>query len=185
MNPTAPVSSLASNLVARVAVVVAVNAAILFVLIPAPAPPPPAPLLPQVLPAPSSGGGTGLASWREIESTPGCWFFSGPGALGRDHHLGHRAVVDNDDGHLVVSFGDAAFPGDVDASGHVTLARDDDGKDGTESWRTHEEIDGTVVGDTFVGRYDYAECKFDVDGACIKNGSDCHISSALTINVAR
>lgn len=184
MKTTAPFSSLATNLVVRVAVVVAVNAAILVAVAPAPPPPPQQPL-PVLLPSVPSAVGVGVASWREIESTPGCWFFSGPGALGRDHRLGHRADVRQDGDHLVVSFGDAAFAGDIDAGGHVTLARDDDGRDGRESWRTHEEIGGTVVGDLFVGRYDYAECEVDGAGACRASRGDCHISAAVTINVAR
>src|SRR5262245_34249121 len=57
----------------------------------------------NVNPTATAGASTVLVGWGVVRSSPGCFFFSGPGDLGRDDHLGALAslAVGSASGQLV------------------------------------------------------------------------------------
>ena len=92
-------------------------------------------------------------TWTISDATSGCFFFSGPGRLGRDNALGSRACV-TPGARPVVSFGSAVFRGS--ASG---LRRRSTHQHGGP-WTVTEALDGGLSGDgRFDGEYRYSECQ--------------------------
>lgn len=92
--------------------------------------------------------------WRVEQVTDGCFFFSGPGVLGRDEQLGHDALLT--DTHRTVrslSFGGEAFVGSM-AGATLALSR----QTVHEGWTVIEDFELTPApGLGFVGRYRYRE----------------------------
>lgn len=115
---------------------------------------PPAPAAPSL--APQS---TPIAVvWQVTSSTPSCFFFSGPGNLGRRDHLGTSAQWVASGPTVTLTFaGGLTFVG-TRAGPQITLARrSTHSYSGT--WIVDESIVGTFNGATFVGAYSYAECE--------------------------
>lgn len=91
--------------------------------------------------------------WTVSEATPGCFFFSGPGTLGRNDALGTRACV-TPGPHPRVAFGSAVFKGS--SSGIRRRSTHEYGG----PWTAEEELSGALSGDgRFEGSYTYAECQ--------------------------
>lgn len=142
--------------------------------------------LPPVARAPECHGlpaasGPVRVRWASITRTQSCWFFSGPGDLGRDDHLGESAQWSRTGDRVTLRLGGAAFEGTI-AGARVSLRRVSRHAEGA-GWIVTETIEGTLdtVGEsacaTLVGRYHYDECD-SAGGAC---PGHCHIDSAITI----
>lgn len=116
--------------------------------------PPPAPTAPS-MPAQSTPVSV---AWQVTSSTPGCFFFSGPGSLGRRDHLGSRAqwVASGSNASLTFA-GGLTFVG-ARSGPQVTLARRST-HNYSGTWIVDETIVGSFQGNTFVGAYSYAECE--------------------------
>ena len=107
-------------------------------------------------PTPPDEQGEGIevaVTWAVSEATPGCFFFSGPGRLGRNDSLGSRACV-TPGPRPVISFGSAVFHGSPRGiqrrSTHVHGG----------PWTVDEALSGGLSGDgRFEGAYQYTECQ--------------------------
>ena len=122
------------------------------------------------------------ATWSRVAQTPGCWFFSGPAGLGRDHDLGTAARWSRDGDTLSAWFGSARFVGDVDVDGNVVLAHRGAGADGNSGWLYDERVSGKLVGGALVAAYTYRECELDGRGHCpVLSRGQCTISAGLTL----
>lgn len=124
--------------------------------------------------------------WASITRTQTCWFFSGPGDLGRDDHLGESAQWSRIGDRVSLRFDRAVFEGTI-AGGRVSLRRVSRHAEGA-GWSVTETIEGTLAATpgssggadgcaTLVGRYHYDECD-TAGGAC---PGHCHIDAAITI----
>jgi hypothetical protein len=121
------------------------------------------------------------AQWNGIRRSEGCWFFSGPAPLGRDHRYGDRARLEKDGATMTLRFGDAVFTGRND-NGRVRLHRELTNKG--EGWRVSELITGSLRQGELVARYRYRECALDETGACelgAQPGDHCTIKSFLWV----
>lgn len=118
--------------------------------------------------------------WTNIQSTPGCFFFSGPGELGRDVSLGEQAEWVHDPAMLVLSFGDRVlFIGDSGRS-PVVLMRHDTGVYGGK-WQVVETLVGDLQQGLFRGRYQYHECE---EGECRRGFDRCEITADVVVEPA-
>lgn len=112
------------------------------------------------------------AAWRDVTSTAGCFFFSGPTDLGRDDHLGDDARMSGGTLELgpALVFHEAA-PG--------TWVREAPHEYGG-TWTSRETITLTPTsspaGDGFVGRYHYDE----ISPGTTAPGT-CHIDARLEL----
>lgn len=94
----------------------------------------------------------GNVDWSDIQTTDGCFFFSGPLDIGRDDHLGSTAIVRT--GHQrEVSFGDNRFVGP--ATGDAVLRSSVHSFNG--EWEVRERLQGSWTGRSFAGTYRYEE----------------------------
>jgi hypothetical protein len=105
-------------------------------------------------------------TWSDVHSTADCFFFSGPGALGRDTHLSEQGVFAVHGDQVELSFGpDAVFrgrftPPHADA---VRRGRYDFGG----PWSTEERFAGALAGPrVFEGDYQYKECELAHPDQC-------------------
>jgi hypothetical protein len=93
------------------------------------------------------------AAWRDVTSTDGCFFFSGPADLGRDDHLGTEARMSGG----VLELGPALTFREVSPGTWMREAPHEHG--GT--WTSRETITLTpttsAFGEGFVGHYHYDE----------------------------
>jgi hypothetical protein len=122
------------------------------------------------------------ARWNGIQKSPGCWFFSGPAPLGRDHQYGESARLEENGKQVTVRFGGAAFTGD-NVDGRVTLRRAM--KKGDDGWRFEETIRGSLKDGVLVGRYLYRECSLDESGTCVLGATSqdhCRIEAFLHVD---
>lgn len=126
------------------------------------------PVPPMTPPQIEQGDGIRVAvEWSGVQATPGCFFFSGPGRLGRDDQLGSTACVDPAAGRI--SFGSAVFRG---GAGRLTRRSQHDHQG---VWHADEALAGALGSDgRFSGSYAYAECA--QGGAC---PGTCRISAAV------
>lgn len=104
--------------------------------------------------SPSDPAGSVRVAFREVVSSPGCFFFSGPGELGRDDQLGERADLSG---------------ARLRFSPTIEFARTTELGDGTSvwgreavheyggPWRSRETITLMRSGAGWVGRYRYQE----------------------------
>jgi len=148
--------------------------------VPVPAPPSTAP--PLTCSHIVAGPQTVSVAWGRIYQSPGCFFFSGPGTLGRDDQLGTSATLTNTPQHIELRFGAAAFSGQRSGE-RFSLTR-----------RSRHEFSGVWVVDEFIdGRFEqirrgeqtcrgvrahyrYRECSGD--GPCREG---CTISGELSV----
>lgn len=116
--------------------------------------------------------------WSGITRSPTCWFFSGPGDLGRDDHLGDTAEWSRNADRVTLRFGPVVFGGTI-AGDRVSLRRVSDHASGA-GWRVTETIEGTLAREgcpRLIARYHYDECETSV-GPC---PGQCHIDAAIVI----
>jgi hypothetical protein len=140
--------------------------------------------------APAAGARDVTVAWSDVRASQSCFFFSGPGALGRNDRLGGRARLDLRDGRAVLDFGGGVrFTGS--AGERVTLARTSE-HDFQGTWRVTERITGTWQAgverhlDTpcteaprvAAAQYSYAECDTANPSSC---PGPCTITATLTI----
>jgi hypothetical protein len=120
------------------------------------APPAPAPVAPPKPVAPVTPSHARMhATWTEIRSSGGCWYFSGP--AGRDARLWGDAVFDRDGERVTMNFGGAVFAGtyrdrvlELDrTSTHVF----------DKTWTVTETIRGEYLAGTVTAHYHYEECE--------------------------
>jgi hypothetical protein len=98
----------------------------------------------------------GNVTWSRVRASPGCWFFSGPGHLGRDDHLGWLASVDAGARRVEVRFGPHAFRGP--RVPELALVRETNPRH-LGPWTVTETLDGKLTADGgFSGTYTYREC---------------------------
>ncbi|MFK7991294.1 MAG: hypothetical protein AB8I08_35085 [Sandaracinaceae bacterium] len=118
--------------------------------------------------------------WSAIRTRrPGCFFFSGPGELGRDDPLGTSASLEWGARRVALRFGAVTFEGRR-AGSTVTLARQSTHAFAGD-WRVTERIHGDLaqVGPECRGlrlTYAYEECH--VGDPC---PGSCHIDAVLTV----
>lgn len=115
-------------------------------------------------------------AWDTPARTPGCFFFSGPGALGRDTHLGEWAGYRERDGAVTLDFGDGAVFTGRRSGDQVQLARRGTYRFGGR-WTTTERLTLRVVDGDLRGAYHYDECS---DGAAACPGT-CHIDAGVAV----
>ena len=121
--------------------------------------------------------------WATPARTRTCFFFSGPGDLGRDDHLGARAQLTWRGSRVTLDFGGPRFTGTVRGDA-VTLERRSTHEFG-RPWQVTERIVGRLGDVTRGGRtcrglrahYRYEECP--VGGDC---PGDCTIDADLTVS---
>ena len=121
-------------------------------------------------------------AWGPAESTSGCFFFSGPGELGRDDHLGSAGRLSWTGDRMALSFGSLRFDGSG-RDGAFTLTRRSEHSFGG-GWRVTERIQltrsevrrGGQRCATLRGRYTYQECQ--AGGAC---PGHCQITASLQV----
>lgn len=118
--------------------------------------------------------------WGRSTSVSSCFYFSGPGDLGRDDHLGARAAFLRSGDRITLSFGGLLFEGRIRGD-RVTLERISE-HDFDGPWKVTETIDATLGAseDCVVlrGTYRYAECDTSPGASC---PGPCSISAPLSV----
>lgn len=115
--------------------------------------------------APSAAGGARVA-WGEVEATPQCAFFSGPGALGHDERLGDAADVVPSDAGLALRFvGGPTFEGQR-IGRLVSFGRRSVHTRGGAQWVVEEAIGGLLEDEMLRGVYHYQECDLRAPDRC-------------------
>ena len=94
--------------------------------------------------------------WQVTHRTPGCFFFSGPGTLGRDTQLGTSACLGLGT-RATATFGRALFVGTTGNQARLTRTSRHTFRG---QWVATEVLSGTLgpLG-RFAGQYRYSECK--------------------------
>ena len=128
-------------------------------------------------PSPAMSPRTVRLVWTEIQATDGCFFFSGPEALGRDDHLGVSAVWLDDGRSAQLAFDrQVVFTGYAPAA-TLVLTRTSAHEYGGDPWSVRETLALEDIGrDERRGRYHYDE--LDLAGAPSGN---CHIDAFVTM----
>ena len=130
------------------------------------------PLAPQ---APTSG--PRQVEWSEVTDTAPCFYFSGPAELGRDDHLGARAILSTSDAHLSLDFGNNVLFLGERREGRATLRRSSSHDHNEGKWEAEETLTLEASPDgSWVGRYHYDER--DPETRAIGH---CHIDAALQL----
>lgn len=120
-----------------------------------------------------------VVTWTNITSSPTCFFFSGPGLLGRNDHLGSEATWRDDGGNLTLDFGENVLFRGTRAGANVTLLRRSS-QDYGSKWDIEEQISGTISGALLTASYEYHECNTTNPSEC---PSECEITAQLTITI--
>ncbi|RLB52520.1 MAG: hypothetical protein DRJ42_14660 [Deltaproteobacteria bacterium] len=102
------------------------------------------------------------AEWGQPTATNGCFFFSGPYELGRDDHLGPRAVFTRAGDRITARLGSRITFSGVVRGDRVQLRRVSDHEFGS-TWTVTEIIDARFVNSAtgcteLRGTYRYTEC---------------------------
>jgi hypothetical protein len=148
-------------------------------------------------PAPSAvlgcrdGSGTRdvAVTWTNVSSSSGCFFFSGPGKLGRDTQLGALARWEENGAQVALAFGAARFVGD--GRGAPLRLQRSAVHDFNGAWRITETVVGKWVEPPalaqtlsqarcpeFEGTYAYQECN---QGNAAECPGRCVINAKLTL----
>jgi hypothetical protein len=105
--------------------------------------------------------------WANVQTTDGCFFFSGP--EGRDDRLVGHATVERAGSAITITIAKGEFRG-VAKDGNVTVTRQSK-HDFSGPWLVNEVITGKIVeGGAIVARYHYDECELsaaECPGRCI------------------
>jgi len=110
------------------------------------------------LPAPQKTGTPVGVFWSDIETASGCFFFCGPGDVGRDVKLGKRAHLKRDGDYLTLEFEKKIrFRGRVGDDNKVRLERQS-AHDYGGTWQILQMIEGTFTDGAMSGTYSYSEC---------------------------
>ncbi len=129
------------------------------------------------------GESTVNVRWAAPQSTAGCFFFSGPGSLGRNDSLGSTAALSWQGERMVLAFGRARFEGN-ERGGTVRLARRTTHAY-SGNWRVTELIEGSLAstrrGDSTCtvlnASYRYQEC--GPGGPC---PGQCTIAASMVVS---
>lgn len=97
------------------------------------------------------------ATWTAIRATPGCFFFAGPGELGRDDPYGDGAEIVVREGFLAIGFSEATFFEGPEREGSFLLRRTATYDHGG-AWRVKESLEGVIVDGAYAAIYRYEEC---------------------------
>lgn len=142
---------------------------------------------------PSEGQFTADVTWSNVRSTQSCFFFSGPGGLGRDDHLGTSAQVELSAERATVDLGGARFAGRTGE--RVSVSRVSTHRFSGGRWRVTERIVGRWApgntryentpctragGRTIRARYSYQECDTSHPEAC---PGHCTIEADVTLRL--
>lgn len=127
-------------------------------------------------PLASTVGAPVTVAWSDIRSSSSCFFFSGPGDLGRDDHLGPFAAITltPPSAELFFEGGGYRFTGAV-SGGILSVGRDAPHEYGG-TWMTRETITLSASGSAWVGTYHYDE----LDPAT-RVPSSCHIDATVVV----
>lgn len=137
--------------------------------------PPPAPKpapAPIAIPAPTTPTpltARQVVHWSDLESSSGCFFFSGPD--GSDDRLTGFAVIERDGSHVKLSIDTAVFEGTY-REGQLDLMRiSKHTYDGP--WLALERIHGTYANGAMTAHYRYNECELSEEcpGRCTLTGT--------------
>jgi hypothetical protein len=115
--------------------------------------------------------------WSEISRTAGCFFFSGPGELGRDDQLGTTARWSTTGDEVALLFAPSLVFRGAMTDDHVVLSRRSS-HDYLSKWDIEETIEGAVEGGTLGARYHYSECDTRQRQSC---PGRCVIDATVTI----
>ncbi len=114
-------------------------------------------------------------AWSDVHSSGSCFFFSGPGDLGRDDHLGASASLTLEPPNAELVFeGDLRFVGPV-WGGTLAASRESPHEYGG-TWTTRETLRLSASGDAWVGTYHYDELD-----PSTRAPSSCHIDAAVVV----
>lgn len=133
---------------------------------PAPEPSPPPPVAP---PVPTRVTAHQTVHWGPLETTDGCFYFSGPD--GSDDRLVGTAVIERDGTHVTMRLGGARFEGTY-REGQLDLMRISPHSYGGP-WLAVERIHGVYNRGAMKARYRYNECELAADcpGRCTLAGT--------------
>jgi len=147
---------------------------------------------PQQQPSETPGGCGNLSSdgsrdvrvaWGEASWTRSCFFFSGPGELGRDDQYGSSARWTRQGNRVRLAFGSAVFEGQVSGD-RVRLTRRSEHSYGS-TWTATEVIEGRVATGQggpacqfLQASYGYSECDTANSHQC---PSVCRIEAPLSV----
>ena len=116
-----------------------------------------------------------VVTWSNVRSSTSCFFFSGPGELGRDDHLGPSASLTVSAGAAELVFaGGLRFAGTVAGSTLATSREAPHEYGGT--WMTRETLRLSASGDAWVGTYHYDELDPSTGAP-----SSCHIDATIVL----
>jgi hypothetical protein len=109
-------------------------------------------------PSPPRVAGGARVTWGQVEATPSCAFFSGPGELGQDDRLGDAADVGPSGAGLALTFaGGPTFEGQR-IGRLISFGRRSVHARGGAQWVVEEAIGGLLEDEVFDGVYHYQEC---------------------------
>lgn len=117
--------------------------------------------------------------WSQVTRTPTCFFFSGPGSLGRDDQLGTTAEWSEHEGRAGLAFSPLVVFHGVRGGSQVALARTSAHLFG-DKWEVSERIDGEIQGGVLEGQYHYDECDTSHRPSC---PGPCHIDARVVIQM--
>ena len=122
--------------------------------------------------------------WGRSTSIGSCFYFSGPGDLGRDDDLGARAAYLRSANRIALSFEGLLFEGELSGDQVVLERVSEHDYDGT--WKVTETITATLgkTDDCVVlrGTYGYAECDTNRPVNC---PGPCTISAPIEVRAIR
>ena len=106
--------------------------------------------------------------WGDVQTTDGCFFFSGP--EGRDNPLTGMALLEEDGERVRLTIGDAEFVG-AQRGGTADLIRVSPHDFGSR-WLAFESLHGSYHERAMTMRYRYRECQADqaCPGRCVIAG---------------
>lgn len=133
-----------------------------------PPPPPPAPAPPPKPVGPARVTARQIVQWSHVETTSGCFFFSGPD--GSDDRLVGDATIERNGQHIKLRIAGALFEGTY-REGQLDLMRiSSHTYDGP--WLALERMHGVYAHGTMTAQYRYNECELagECPGRCTITG---------------
>ncbi|MCS6797852.1 MAG: hypothetical protein NZ898_04880 [Myxococcota bacterium] len=119
-------------------------------------------------------------TWTQIQRAPTCWFFAGPGDIGRDDRYGNVGVLGRQGDRAWLDIGAYRFEGRIERD-FITLSRTSV-HDYEGEWRVDETLTGRIPPRgpcrPLSVRYTYTECAPPGQGDCPNH---CRLSATLRV----